>query len=576
MLLVVLFRAVTYILYQKTKEGESFQVKRAEILLITGVIFAGMGWGSLAWWLYPMTNDDGTHQLLFLVLVGMAGGSITTLSYRLLPSYLFVCLTLLPILIGLYRSPDNLNIPKGFGLIIYTLFLLKNARIFQENNEQMLLIKEEALAREKKLKITSQKAEQASRAKSLFLANMSHEIRTPMNSIIGRTRLALDGKLDRDLKAHLETIQVSSENLLSLINDILDFSKIEAGELQIDNKPFDLHDTVEASLNTIRVLGRDKQKTLVLTCTIAADVPQVVTGCAMRLRQILLNLLSNAVKFTDNGSIDLAVSRMASDRDEAHRIQFMVQDTGRGIALDKQEHIFAEFTQEDDSLTRKYGGTGLGLAICRKLCRLMGGDIEVTSSPGHGSTFMFSLSFQPCQLEDLPAKTVASNAERVTIPPLSVLLVEDNESNRILARMVLERDHHQITEAHDGLQALTLLTGRVFDVILMDVQMPVMDGLTASRIIRGSEGNAPVEGVNDHLAIKLYERLCGNHIPIIAMTGNAMSGDREECLASGMDDYLSKPFKPEELTSILRNHVLGRRVSDKSDTQKTLTPGQGH
>ncbi len=399
---------------------------------------------------------------------------------------------------------------------------------------------------EQQLIKAQQHAEAANESKSMFLANMSHEIRTPMNSIIGRTNLALADEPDGELRAHLEMISSSSENLLALINDILDLSKIEAGEVEIENRPFDLHELIHSCRKTIGSLIGDKEKQLELTCTIASEVPQAVTGDALRLRQVLLNLLSNAVKFTEKGYVDLSVERLKSD-DELLRFQFNVRDTGRGIAFDKQEHIFSKFAQEDSSTTRKYGGTGLGLAICWQLCQLMEGSIQVLSTPGKGAAFIVTLPFQPCSVEAFPPAEKTVPREQSEGRPLSLLLVEDNDPNRILARMVLEKKNHQVTEAHDGLQALNLLGKQNFDAILMDVQMPVMDGLAASRIIRAAECGGQIEGIQEDLAMQLTTRLSGSHTQIIAMTANAMSGDREECMAAGMDDYLSKPLRIDDL-----------------------------
>lgn len=399
-------------------------------------------------------------------------------------------------------------------------------------------------------------AEAASNAKSDFLANMSHEIRTPMNAIIGRTRLALGGKLDPAMKSHLDMISNSADNLLALINDILDFSKIEAGELTIENRPFDLLESIDSCLKTAQVLIDDKDNPLELKSTVEVDVPRAVSGDALRFRQILLNLLSNSVKFTEKGNVHVFVKQLHND-DKSHQLEFTVQDTGVGINPDKREHIFDHFSQEDDSITRKFGGTGLGLTISRQLCQLMGGDIEVLSTPGKGSSFIFSLSLQPCDEEKLTVKVRAADAVQIEIPPLSVLLVEDNETNRTVARMVLEAGKHQITEAHDGLQALDLLSRQDFDVVLMDVQMPVMDGLTSTRIIRMAERGDQIEGVDEKLASKLNSHLSGRHTPIIALTANALVGDRDICLSAGMDDYLAKPFDPDSITTVFGKVVTG-------------------
>jgi signal transduction histidine kinase len=425
----------------------------------------------------------------------------------------------------------------GVGMLFF--FLMQRRELNQRKTEYSLA-----------------KAQESNQAKSEFLANMSHEIRTPMNSIIGRTRLALNHKLDDELRSHLEMISVSSENLLALINDILDFSKIEAGELAIENQPFDIHETIDACMKTINVFLEDNDKALELRYSIASDVPQAAIGDALRLRQILLNLLSNAIKFTEKGSVNLLVNIAGIDN-ESFQLQFSVQDTGIGIQPENLEHIFKKFSQEDDSITRKFGGTGLGLTISKQLCQLMGGDISAVSTPGIGTTFTFTLLLQPCNRSALPVEKEPVNVEHVPISPLSLLLVEDNEANRILARMVLEQENHQVIEAHDGLHGLKLLVGNSFDAVLMDVQMPVMDGLTTTRVIRAVECGDPVEGVAEDLIMELTTQLSGGHIPIIAMTANAMRGDKEECLRAGMDDYLAKPFVPEVFAAVFYRLATG-------------------
>ena len=555
--LVLLFRFFTIFLYHKRKKRKSFQIKQASILFNTGVAMASMTWGSLAWWIYPLTEDQGTHFLFFISLIGMAGGSIASLSYRRLPNYLFICLTTFPMLIGLYRTSGHQNAAIAIIAVVYPIFLLKNVREIQGNSEKLLILKEKALARELKLKIASKKTEVANQAKSRFLANMSHEIRTPMNSIIGRTRLALDEQPELGMRSHLKTIQSSSEDLLALINDILDFSKIEAGELKITNKPFNLYDTIQSILDTVKVLVQNDKK-LEVTYTIAPGVPQAVVGDSLRLRQILLNLMNNGIKFTENGFVDLSIECLKTS-ETSLLLQFKVRDTGIGIAIDKQKYIFDEFAQEDDSPTRQFGGTGLGLAICRQLCQLMGVNIDVSSSPAQGSTFTVAISFLPCDINDLPADTDITKIKHEHPPPLSLLLVEDNEANRILARLVLEGEKHQLVEACNGLQALQLLSEQTFDAILMDIQMPVMDGYTATKIIRSLENGAPVTDLDKQLAAKLQQRLSGCHTPIVAMTANAMSGDKEKCLDAGMDDYLAKPFHPEGLTRIFNG--LASKIS---------------
>ncbi len=556
MMALVVLRAFVFFLYRKSKKRDFRQTRLAERIFLAGVVLSGLGWGSVAWWLYPLATEQSTQVIFFVVVVGVAAAAIPTLSYRRLHIQIFVCLTILPMLIGLYNSYGNQNLILAFIAVVYTAFIIKSGCIFQEHHEEMLVLKEASQVREKQLKVATKEAKSANRAKSRFLANMSHEIRTPMNAIIGRTRLALDETSSPELQAHLETIQNASENLLSLINDILDFSKIEAGELKISNKPFDLFDTLRSLLNTVRFLA-DDEKGLNVTLEIADDVPRAVVGDSMRLRQILLNLVNNAIKFTETGCVDVRVACLKA-KEKTVLIQFSVSDTGIGIALDNQEAIFNEFVQEDDSTTKVFGGTGLGLAICKHLCDLMGGQIAVSSIPGKGSTFTLSSSFLCCNFSELPDIFPQVDHKPMSSDSLNILLVEDNEANRVLAGMVLAKAGHTLVEACNGIDALNCLVGQSYDVVLMDVQMPIMDGLKCTRIIRAAELGDELAGVDKELADKLSVQLRGCHTLIVAMTANAMSGDREDCLDSGMDEYITKPFYLDDLNRVFSVFVEGK------------------
>ena len=385
-------------------------------------------------------------------------------------------------------------------------------------------------------------AEAASRAKGQFLATVSHEIRTPINGVLGIAHILLRSAQDNATRRYLELLYSSGNHLLALINDILDFSKIDAGKLDLNMQDFDLPRAVREVTEILE--QRAQEKGLRLLVHFSDGVPQYVRGDAVRLQQVLNNLIGNAIKFTDTGFVTLTIKQSEEVGDptvtnayatEGTRVLlFDVSDTGIGIEPSDQEHIFSEFSQADSSFSRKHGGTGLGLTISRQLVEAMGGHISLRSAPGRGSKFSFSAKFAPAAADYASGRDGKQHTNWLLLVG-NVLLVEDVELNRLIAKSMLESLGLSVHIAPDGQIALTLVQREHFDAILMDVFLPVMDGLTATRAIR-----------QDELA-KGRTRT-----PIIALTANASAQDRERCTQAGMDDYLTKPLRTDELQTMLR------------------------
>jgi len=378
--------------------------------------------------------------------------------------------------------------------------------------------------------ILAEEAKAASRAKSAFLASMSHEIRTPMNAVLGLTDLVLATPLSEEQREYLSLAQSSAESLLGLLDDILDLAKIEAGKMSLEQQPFLLRPLVDQVVALLQPKAR--KKGLSLTASVERDLPDTFVGDSLRIRQILLNLAGNAVKFTSEGSVAIEVSVIGKEADR-YLLECAVTDTGPGIAPENTELLFNDFTQLDASPTRRYGGTGLGLSISRDFALLMSGDITVESCVGRGSTFRFRLPLSPYSGE------VGEDTSPAEVPfffkPGRILLVEDNEVNTRMASAMLKKTGLAVHHASNGQEAVDLWRKECFDMILMDCEMPVMDGFEAARIIRSEEG--------------------AGSVPIVALTAYAMKGDRERCLEAGMTDYLPKPIRARSLYAMLARYL---------------------
>jgi len=378
---------------------------------------------------------------------------------------------------------------------------------------------------EETLKKEKERAEASEKAKQLFLANMSHEIRTPMNGILGFAKLLEEALKDEELLEYIRIIIKSGDDLLVILNDILDFSRMEAGKIAFESIPFNLREVIRSIITMVKV--KSEQKNLYVRYKVDKQIPELLLGDSVRLNQILLNLISNAIKFTGDGGITISVAYL-EEIENRLILQFAIKDTGIGIPTEKLEKIFESFEQAAADTTRKFGGTGLGLSIVKQLVELQGGEVWVSSEPGTGSDFCFRMPFEKAVADH---KAIRVNKPEIIVDDIyrpRVLVVEDNPINRMLVIKVLQKWDYETDIAENGQIALDKYQENDYDILLMDLQMPVKDGYETTQTIRALNS-------------------ARKDVPIIAMTAHAIKGERERCMALGMTDFISKPFDPTEL-----------------------------
>lgn len=529
--IVIVFRAVSSWMYSSKKKRNRVDYQKAESSYVIGVILTGGLWGSVGLWLFPQVDLEG-KILLFIVIVAIAAASNTTMIYRRSPVYIFTGLVILPMVFGVIISDFPNSFAISIAMLVYMIFLLRASTGFYNNNEKMLYLQEESIKNSQKLLIQSEKAELANQAKSEFLSLMSHELRTPLNTVLGLNELQLLDRADPlTAKQRKRAIKINDagHHLLSLVNDVLDFSRIETGEIEVTTSAIDSEVVLRDALKLVEGKAKSKKIKFYIEET---DKRNWVLADYTRLKQVLVNLLDNAVKYNkEGGSVTVSFKN-----DAGQYIRISVSDTGYGIPDHLKDKLFIPFSRLNAE-HMGIEGTGIGLSYSKQLVELMEGQIGMESRQGQGSCFWIELrkARKPENSLNRPvpvSPSVSQDNESTPAYGLKLLLAEDNLVNQEVAVEMLEQSGFEVDVANNGEQALEDLAKERYDLVLMDCEMPVMDGFTATVLFRIRENEKKLP-----------------QTPIIALTAHAVEGVREKCIAKGMNDLLAKPFSYDDITA---------------------------
>ena len=525
-ILITLLRTLLLYFYKKDKIDKK-NMDRYYILFFSGAFFSGLLWGAGAFLIFPQESEY--QMFLILMISGLVSGSAVSFASRSEIFYSYFFVTMVPYLYALSTAQNTISSAIFMAIIFYLIFLSLIERKISKNVENNILLAFQNKELVSQLKQKVEELSRASEAKSTFLSVMSHEIRTPMNAIIGFIKILIQGEKDELKLKYLNTIDKSSYILLGVLNDILDISKIESGKFILQKIAFNPKEEFESVYELFKQIS--KEKNINLINSISKELPRYINSDKLRLKQIISNLLSNAVKFTpQNKNIELIIKY---DEDKSS-LYVEVKDEGLGIAKENIDKILEEFTQVDDSTNRQYTGTGLGLAIANKFLYLFNSELHVESELNVGSSFSFEIYVEKTELidekENYELFDIDFNAKKV-------LVAEDNKTNQMLIEILLTNMNMEVTIANNGVEAEELFRKNDFEIVLMDINMPNKNGIEAMHTIRE------------------YEKKSESKTPIIALTANAVSGDREKYIKEGFDDYLPKPIDNERLVQVLQKHL---------------------